>query len=100
MQTLCDFSLGFTGYGNWAGQKPQQAGPHVIESIGKLVCTEKQRNDLQIEHNNKDLTLAVHIRDRDDLPRVLATYPMTISENSANSKYPKGYTECKSLNKQ
>lgn len=22
-------SLGLTGYGNWAGQKPQQAGPRV-----------------------------------------------------------------------
>ena len=32
----------------------------------------------------------------DDLPSILATYPVTISENPANSKYPKGYSECKS----
>lgn len=37
----------------------------------------------------------VHLRVRDDLPRVIATYPVTISEKPANSNYPKGNTEYK-----
>ena len=29
------FSLGFTDCGNWTGQKPQQAGPHVTVFSGR-----------------------------------------------------------------
>ena len=38
---LCD-SLGPNNCGNWAGQKPQQAGPHVIGSEAKQFTGNKK----------------------------------------------------------
>lgn len=39
--------------------------------------------------------MTVHLRVRDNLSRVLASYSVIISDKSANSKYTKEYTECK-----
>ena len=66
-----------------------------FELIEELVRTDKQGEEVQAKDNSKDLALPVPLRVRDDLPRVLATYPVTASEKPANSQYPKGYTECK-----
>ena len=67
---------------------------HRLETIEELVRNDKQGDMVQTKDNNKDLTSPVPLRDR-DLPSVLTTYPVTISEKPANSKHPKGYTECK-----
>ena len=39
--------------------------------------------------------MPVCVRVRDDLPRVLATYPVITSDKAVNTQYPNGYKECK-----
>lgn len=60
-----------------------------FESFKELVRTDKQGKEVQVKDNSKD------IRVRDDLPGVLATYPVITAGKPANTQYPKGYTECK-----
>ena len=66
-----------------------------FESIEELVRTDKQGEEVQAKDNSKDLASPVPLRVRDDLPRVLATYPVISSEKSANTRYPNRYVECK-----
>ena len=66
-----------------------------FDSVEELVRTDKQGEEVQAKDNSKDLASPVPLRVRDDLPRVLATYPVITSEKPANTQYPNGYTECK-----
>ena len=66
-----------------------------FELIEELVRTDKQGEEVQAKDNSKDLASPVPLRVRDDLPRVLATYPTTSSDKPANTQYPNRYKECK-----
>ena len=59
---------------------PQKTAICRFVTIEELFRTDKWRDEVQTENNNKDLTSPVPLRVRDDLPRVLATFPVTISE--------------------
>ena len=43
----------------------------------------------------QNLTSPVHVRARDDLPRVLANYPMITSDKKSIMKYTREFKECK-----
>ena len=60
-----------------------------LKSIEELVRTDKQGEEVQAKDNSKDLAFPVSLRVRGNLPRVLATYPVTTSEKPANTEYPK-----------
>ena len=54
-----------------------------------------RRDEEGMEVQAQDLALPVCVRVKDDLPRVLATYPIITSDKPSNTKYPKGLRECK-----
>ena len=62
-----------------------------FEIIKEIIRTDEQRVEVQ----GQDLASLVRVGGRDDLPRVLATYPVISSDKPSSNKYPKGFKECK-----
>lgn len=59
---------------------------HRLEIVGEFVRANKQRDELQIKDNCKDLTSSVILRVRDDLPSALTTCLVTISKKPETAK--------------
>ena len=51
--------------------------------IDKIIRTDEQKKEVQ----GQDLALPVCVRVRDDLPNVIATYPIITPEKPSSTKY-------------
>ena len=59
--------------------------------IEEIIRADEQGKKVQ----GQDLTSPVHVTVRDDLPRILTSYPLITSDKPLSSKWTKGSKECR-----